>query len=147
MRVILTRDSVCMGDDCYAPHQHDVALDGATTLGEFVDQVAGYPPRMRGARWVMFHGRNFTGGTAIAEVSAEWAGPRFMVEADRLLPLDSLAPDGDDLSLFFHYQPGSVPLSRPPDPGPTVYGPRLDRLILPLTRICVRLWQTVRDRP
>ncbi|MDH6109661.1 hypothetical protein P3T36_000432 [Kitasatospora sp. MAP12-15] len=122
MRVILTRDSVCMGDDCYAPHEYDAAFDGATTLGDLVDQVVGVLPQMRGARWVMFHGWSRADGTPIAEVSPEWADPRFTAEADRLLPLDSLAPNGEDLSLFFQYHPGSVPLSAPPAPAPSSHG-------------------------
>ncbi|MBD0674663.1 hypothetical protein [Streptomyces sp. CBMA156] len=121
VKVILTRDSVCMGDDCHAPHQQECTFDSATTLGDFVTRIAGYPLRMRGARWVMFLGWNHAGGSPIAEISPEWAGPRFMDGADPLLLLASLAPaDGDgDLSFFFRYHSGSVPLAGSPDPDPT----------------------------
>lgn len=130
VKVVLTRDSVCMGDDCDAPHQQDAAFDGATTLGDFVTQVAGYPLRMRGARWVMFLGWNRAEGSPIAEISPEWASPRFMTGADPLLPLASLAPADGDLSFFFQYHSGSVPLAGPPDPDPNAPDPLSSRLAL-----------------
>ncbi|MGV9264947.1 hypothetical protein ACWDRR_09820 [Kitasatospora sp. NPDC003701] len=125
VKVVLTRDSVCMADDCDAPHQQDATVDGATTLGDFVTQVANYPLRMRGARWVMFRGWNHAEGSPIAEISPEWASPRFMAGADPLLPLASLAgPDGD-LNFFFQYHSRSVPLAGPPDPSPNRLASRL----------------------
>lgn len=134
-KVMLTRDSVCMGDDCYAPHQQDYTFDADTTLGDFVTRVADYPLRMRGARWVMFLGWNRAEGSPIAEISPEWESPRFMAGADPLLPLASLAPAGGDLSFFFQYHPGSVPLTGPPDPAPTAPDPLSSRLAMWLVRL------------
>ncbi len=111
VKVVLTRDSVCMGDDCHAPHQQDVTFDGATALSEFVAQVAGYPLRMRGARWVMFLGWNGAEGAPIAEFSPEWENPRLMAGTDPLTPLESLAPTDGELNFFFQYRAGSVPLA------------------------------------
>ncbi|MGW4811684.1 hypothetical protein ACWEPB_08570 [Kitasatospora cineracea] len=130
VKVVLTRDSVCMGDDCHAPHQRDVTFRGATTLGEFVARVAGYPLRMRGARWVMFLGWNRAEGAPIAEMSPEWESPRLMAGTDPLAPLESLAPADGDLSFFFQYQAGSVPLAGPPDPPSRGLDPLAGRLAL-----------------
>ncbi|MFD7731063.1 hypothetical protein ACFV6F_11855 [Kitasatospora phosalacinea] len=122
VKVVLTRDSVCMGDDVHAPHQQDVTFHGAT-LGEFVARVADYPLRMRGARWVMFLGWNRAESSPIAEISAEWDKPRLMAGTDPLTPLESLAPADGDLSFFFQYHAGSVPLAGPSDPSPRSYDP------------------------
>ncbi|MEK2490105.1 hypothetical protein WN990_11115 [Kitasatospora purpeofusca] len=129
VNVVLTRDSVCMGDDSLAPHRQDVTFDGATTLGDLVTRVADYPLRMRGARWAVFLGRNRAEGSPVAEVSPEWAGPRFLAGADPLLPLTALAVDGE-LGVYFQYHPGSVPLAGPPDPGRTALDPLAGRLAL-----------------
>ncbi|MER5863734.1 hypothetical protein [Kitasatospora sp. NPDC002040] len=133
VNVVLTRDSVCMGDDCNAPHQQDGAFDSATTLGDFMTRVANYPLRMRGARWVMFLGWNRAEGSPIAEISPEWTSPRFMAGADPLLPLASLAAADGELSFFFQYHSGSVPLAGTPDPAPTALDPLASRLALWLT--------------
>ncbi|MFJ1757330.1 hypothetical protein [Kitasatospora sp. NPDC088134] len=114
-KVVLTRDSVCTGDDVHAPHQQNVTFHGAT-LGEFVAWVADYPVRMRGARWVMFRGWNRAEGAPIAEISPEWEKPRFMAGTDPLVPLESLASADGDLSFFFQYHAGSVPPAGPPAP-------------------------------
>ncbi|GAA2127936.1 hypothetical protein GCM10009759_79940 [Kitasatospora saccharophila] len=128
VKVVLTRDSVCMGDDAQAPHQRDVAFHGAT-LGEFVAWVADYPPRMRGTRWVMSRGWNGAEGAPIAEISPEWEKPRLMAGTDPLAPLESLAPADGDLSFFFKYHAGTVPLAGPPDP-PGSLDPLAGRLAL-----------------
>ncbi|KJY28394.1 hypothetical protein VR45_32545 [Streptomyces sp. NRRL S-495] len=125
-----------MGDDGQAPHRQDATFDGATTLGDFVTRVADYPLRMRGARWVMFLGRNRAEGSPIAEISPEWAGPRFPAGADPLLPLAALPAADGELGFFFQYHPGSVPLAGPPDPGLTALDPLAGRLALWLAERC-----------
>ncbi|MFJ4091229.1 hypothetical protein ACIPYS_06555 [Kitasatospora sp. NPDC089913] len=130
VKVVLTRDSVCMGDDSFAPHRQDTTVDGATTLGDLVARVADYPLRMRGARWVVFLGPDRAGGSPIAEISPEWESPRFPAGVDRSLPLASLAAGDGELSLFFQYHPGSVPRVGPRDPGPTALDPLAGRLAL-----------------
>ncbi|WP_405021231.1 hypothetical protein OHV05_34330 [Kitasatospora sp. NBC_00070] len=140
VKVVLTRDSVCMGDDCDAPHQQAPTFDAATTLGDFVTQVADYPPRMRGARWVVFLGGNRADGSPIAEISPEWAIPRFMSGVDPLVPLATLAPVDGDLSFFFRYHSGSVPLAAPPEPGPTTPESLSSRLALRLAEASSRVF-------
>ncbi|MER6397297.1 hypothetical protein ABT263_14770 [Kitasatospora sp. NPDC001603] len=118
MRITLTRASVAMGDDVDAPHEAHLESDGATTLGEFVRQVAlsGYFPQM--ACWVVFDGRRKPAPAPIAMLSAPWEQPRFLDDALRHRSLDSLAgKDGElgelgengELSLFFDYRATIAP--------------------------------------
>lgn len=49
LEVTLTRDSVCMGDDCDAPHQATVEVPSSVDPGPFVRAVAsGYLPSVAG---------------------------------------------------------------------------------------------------
>ena len=50
-RIEATRDSVCMGDDCHAPHAEDLLFWDETLLSEFLATVGGYVPAMRNASW------------------------------------------------------------------------------------------------
>lgn len=116
MRVSVTRESVCMGDDVHAPHQMDSDDDAAMTLGHFLDAMirSRYCTPYRGARWAMFRDGASCEEDPIGEVSAEWPAPRFADEADRERRLDSLAPAQGDLRLHFRYYPQSVPLAAEP---------------------------------
>ncbi|MFJ9951699.1 hypothetical protein [Kitasatospora sp. NPDC091207] len=119
MRVNLTRASVAMGDDVDAPHRGVAQVDGSTTLGEFVREVAvsGYFPQM--ACWVVYIGPpHGTETDPVAMLTAPWDRPRFLDDAARNRPLDSFAgDDGDDgqdgqdgdLSLYFDYRTRVAP--------------------------------------
>ncbi|MFB7381634.1 hypothetical protein ACFC26_38945 [Kitasatospora purpeofusca] len=85
---------------------------------------------MRGARWVVFLGRDRAEGAPIVEVSPEWAGPRFLTGVDPLLPLAALAAADGELGVFFQYHSGSVPMAGPPEPGLTALDPLAGRLAL-----------------
>ncbi|MFE3503473.1 hypothetical protein ACFXPX_06920 [Kitasatospora sp. NPDC059146] len=108
MRVILTRDSVHPGDD--PPHHWDFTVDGASTLGELVDEAVNYPYQMEGSSWSIAPRGAPANETPIATVSMHWAAPRFTNEADRRLRLDSMATAPGELRLHFRWHPGTVPV-------------------------------------
>ncbi len=51
------RESVCMGDDCNAPHYVHLEYDPNQLLSEWMlNTVLGYVPIMRGCVWAVFSG-------------------------------------------------------------------------------------------
>lgn len=49
--IIARRDSVCMGDDCFAPNEAVLEYEDDETLSQFMNRVVSYVPRMRGVVW------------------------------------------------------------------------------------------------
>ncbi|MGV9270842.1 hypothetical protein ACWDRR_40110 [Kitasatospora sp. NPDC003701] len=109
MRVTLTRAGVAMGDDVDAPHEYVRQVDGGSTLGELVRQVAvsGYFPQM--ACWVVCIGWNEPATVPIAMLTAPWDRPRFLDDALRHRTLDSLAAERGEPNLFFDYRATVAP--------------------------------------
>ena len=53
------RDSVCMGDDCNAPHYVHLEYDPNQLLSEWMQStVLGYVPNMKGCVWAVFSGKS-----------------------------------------------------------------------------------------
>jgi len=67
IRVVLTRDSVCAGDDCDAPHEQDVEVYSFVDPEVFAKAVAAYLPSVAGV------GHSWTcvlNGVKIAEIGS-----------------------------------------------------------------------------
>lgn len=45
------RDSVCMGDDCMAPHLEEFSCKGDTMLSDFMALLKDYVPAMKNVVW------------------------------------------------------------------------------------------------
>ncbi|MFJ8473666.1 hypothetical protein [Kitasatospora sp. NPDC094011] len=112
MRVILTRDDVHPGD-C-PTHVWDYEVDGATTLGELIDQAVDYPLRMDRTDWSVALEGTPANEAPIAMVSRHWVTAHFTDEADRRLRLDSVSTAPGELRLHFRPKPSAVPVE--PDP-------------------------------
>lgn len=55
MRIIIERESVCMGDDCWAPHQRKYTLNDDATYMDLYEATKkdNYLPTMTNAVWVL----------------------------------------------------------------------------------------------
>ncbi|MEU7579926.1 hypothetical protein AB0B50_20255 [Streptomyces sp. NPDC041068] len=99
MKVHLTRDSVAMGDDAFAPHEDTRDLPAEMSLCEAVASVvgSGYLAHIAGgeATWVAT-----SAGTSIAVVAQQWTEPRLIGPGG--LSLASLA--GDDGAVRWHFR-------------------------------------------
>lgn len=82
MRVVLTRDSVCMGDDVDAPHEAEWELDGKVTMQDLLEQAAGYCLPMQSACWVAYLGYNRADGEPVALFAPQWPRPRMLSALD-----------------------------------------------------------------
>jgi hypothetical protein len=78
----VTRDSVAMGDDTWAPHEWRFSVHPETTLGELVRMVVAdhYLASIAGglATWTVETGRGRGGSLAV--VAEQWQDPRFVVD-------------------------------------------------------------------
>ena len=54
MKIIWTRDSVCMGDDVNAPNTRTEEIDQPLTVADLLDKAANYVPSMSGSVWVVW---------------------------------------------------------------------------------------------
>ncbi|MDG4861953.1 hypothetical protein P8605_27810 [Streptomyces sp. T-3] len=82
MRLVLTRDSVAMGDDANAPHEQVIDCDEGLTLAAFLSDVRThrYLASIAAGRatWVLYEGAE-----TLAVIAQEWDGPRFLADAGR----------------------------------------------------------------
>ncbi|BAJ27389.1 MULTISPECIES: hypothetical protein [Kitasatospora] len=103
MRIVTTRDSVCMGDDCRAPHEGQWLVPAGSTLRDTLDRVVGGCPRMSNACWVAHFAHRQAAGEPLAVASPEW--PRV-----RLLPAgvaaDALGAPDDGMRIHWTYRTG-----------------------------------------
>ena len=54
MKIIWTRDSVCMGDDCTAPNTKTEKIDRPLTISDLLDRAADYVPNISGSVWAVW---------------------------------------------------------------------------------------------
>jgi len=96
LHILITRDSVCAGDDGDAPHEIRMNF-GAISLREAVSQIvaARYLASITGgcATWVL------VGRVPLAVLAQQWSEPEFLVDPDGPLE-DHLA---DPPKLHFRY--------------------------------------------
>lgn len=50
-KIEIMRDSVCMGDDCHAPHKSEVVYHEGGRLSQLMKEVIEYLPKMGDAKW------------------------------------------------------------------------------------------------
>ena len=104
MKVLLTRDSVAMGDDVDAPHEQQRTFPDELALREVVGAIVdgGYLARIAGGRatWVLRAG-DAAAVDAVAVVAQQWREPRLLTDGQQ--PIRSFAgPDGT-VRLHFGY--------------------------------------------
>ncbi|WP_327357038.1 hypothetical protein [Streptomyces sp. NBC_01304] len=96
MRLVLTRDSVAMGDDADAPHEQVIESDGELTLAGFLSDVRThrYLASIAGGRatWVLYEGAE-----TLAVIAQEWGMPRFLADSRRTFR-------GQVVRLHFRYE-------------------------------------------
>jgi hypothetical protein len=99
MKIQLTRDSVAMGDDCYAPHPHTIDLPENATIIEIIDAItsSSYLANISGgkASWsVVSH-------NPIAVIAQQWSKAKILPQFNH--SLDSLLKDADGYKLHINY--------------------------------------------
>lgn len=61
MKIIATRDSMCMGDDCDAPHKEILEFDPAQGISALLKLMADYLPKMSDIVWTVSCHENILG--------------------------------------------------------------------------------------
>ncbi|MBP0449225.1 hypothetical protein J5Y04_06640 [Kitasatospora sp. RG8] len=112
MRVQLTRDSVAMGDDTYAPHAGTRDVPDGTSLRWLLDEVltTGYLATIAGGRatWIATTGDARAGhagagdATVLAVLAQQWTAARLLPAGTA--PLATLAGADGTLRLHFTYR-------------------------------------------
>lgn len=54
MKIIWTRDSVCMGDDVNAPNTRTEEVNHPLAVSDLLDKAAGYVPNVSGSVWTVW---------------------------------------------------------------------------------------------
>lgn len=100
MKIVLTRASVCAGDDADAPHERVLHLPAGASLVDIVGAAAGpgYRASVQGDRatWSVFS------RWPLAVVAQQWQRPR-MLPASRFLATRDLDTRDGVLRLHFNY--------------------------------------------
>lgn len=91
MKIHLTRDSVCAGDDVDAPHARTVVFSDGVPLETVIQEIArsGYLAAIAGgnATW------SAVAGHPIAVVAQQWSRPKLLPDSEAQ-PLMLQGPDG-----------------------------------------------------
>ncbi|MFJ3788766.1 hypothetical protein [Kitasatospora sp. NPDC090091] len=107
MRVELTRDSVAMGDDVWAPHADVREVPDDASVRDVLDAVsgAGYLASIAGGRatWIA----ETADGTALAVVAQQWPAARLLTAGEG--PIAGLADAGGVVRLHFVYRTQADP--------------------------------------
>ncbi|MCG6497754.1 hypothetical protein [Kitasatospora sp. A2-31] len=102
MRVELTRDSVAMGDDVWAPHAAVREVPDDASVQDVLDAVrgTGYLASIAGGRatWIA----ETADGTALAVVAQQWPAARPLAAGQG--PIAGLADAGGVVRLHFAYR-------------------------------------------
>jgi hypothetical protein len=92
----VTRESVCMADDAYAPHEEKFSFSPSLTLRDAIRKISEGPylASIAGGRatWIAWHEE-----IRVAVVAQQWTEPKFLPNIDRALAIGS-APE-----LYFQY--------------------------------------------
>ncbi|MCJ7842299.1 hypothetical protein MUB24_15630 [Lederbergia sp. NSJ-179] len=109
MIIRITRDSVAMGDDVYAPHEKIIDIPDSLILKEMVQKVGkiSYLPSIYGgeATWVLY---NRTAHTPLAVLAQQWENARFFDRSRQTL--GELFSGKEEGELFFRYLGQEEPL-------------------------------------
>ena len=99
-KIILTRDSVCAGDDCFAPHLKKWPASMATDINEVMQKLKDdYLPRnIEGgkATWIVKSNE-----TPLAIIAQEWKKPKII---DHNVSIDSFKDENGNLELDVEYR-------------------------------------------
>ena len=98
--IIVTRDSVCMADDCHAPHLKKWPASLATSVKEAMEKLKNdYLPRnIQGgkATWVVR-----SNGTPLAVIAQQWEKPKIIAQD---VTIDSIKDERGNLKLYVEYR-------------------------------------------
>ena len=100
MQIILTRGSVCQGDDVAAPHKTVIKAKVCRNIGDIIS--GGYLPNISGgkATW------SAVSGDTLAIIAQEWKKPKIL----SLLSVDQLDYDSKGrLKIHFNYHAQADP--------------------------------------
>ena len=99
MRVILTRDSVCAGDDINAPHSKKLFFFWPPTIEALIRKIqdSNYLAQISGgkATWIAK-----IDGTSVAVVAQEWSAPKYFISSKQKI---RRLRDCQSVELFFEY--------------------------------------------
>lgn len=99
MKVILTRDSVCAGDDIDAPHKNEIEVHESVSISEFAQEISnmGYLANISGgkATW------SLAASSALAVIAQQWAEPKLIAWTNPTL--GELAAGNPELKLHCSY--------------------------------------------
>jgi len=101
--LLVWRESVCMGDDCLAPHEVVLSIHRDESLRQLLDRLltASYLPDVKGkATWILQVGTR-SGGRPLCLIAHCWPQPQFLVDPD--LPVRSYIGPESKPHLQFKY--------------------------------------------
>jgi hypothetical protein len=97
LKIILTRDPVCAGDDADSPHQKILEVTDQPSLREFVKRIVSsdYLPKFNGrVTWV------FSGSKPLAVVAEKWKEPKILGSSLAEPQLQDFLSQADDSGAF-----------------------------------------------
>ena len=101
MKILLTRDSVAMGDDVDAPHFHTLELPEKVTLIEIVDTIhhSNYLANIHGgnASW------SVVSNSPIAVIAQQWNKPKLFPQFELIPSLDCLLKNNEGYKFHLNY--------------------------------------------
>lgn len=99
LTLIIERDSVCMGDDCDAPHRVSIQVPSESTLAQVLEiiQSRSYLAQIQGGRatWIVEADR------PLAVMAEQWNTPKFLIAPETLIA--DCQTNGGSRSLEFLY--------------------------------------------
>ncbi|MGA5823168.1 hypothetical protein ACPC54_35560 [Kitasatospora sp. NPDC094028] len=98
MRVVLTRASVCMADDCDSPHEAVWEAADGEAVADVLEQSVGYLLHFGTSCWVAYLGYGRGDGRPLAVASPRWSGLRLLPDAEDNA---RLGPHADRLEIFW----------------------------------------------
>ncbi|WP_157882134.1 hypothetical protein [Streptomyces rubellomurinus] len=106
MRVVLTRASVCMADDCDAPHEAVWETPDGGAVADVLERSAGYLLSLNTSCWVAYLGYGRGDGRPLAVASPRWSGLRLLPDAEAHA---RLGPHADRLEIYWAVRSGADP--------------------------------------
>lgn len=102
MKILLTRDSVAMGDDMFAPHSHIIEHPESATTEDIVNAIkdSSYLPSIHGekATW------SVVSSNPIAVIAQQWLNAKFMPQFNHSLDSLMRTTDGFKIHINYHAQ-------------------------------------------
>jgi hypothetical protein len=99
-KIVLTRESVCQGDDVFAPNKEVIYLSENKNITELIEIILAknYLAKISGgqATWVMKNE-----GAKLAVIAQQWKSAKFLI--NEKLPIGNLKKNQDFFRIHFDY--------------------------------------------